>query len=165
MLLIKNGYIKTMAGDDIDCGYVLIGDDGLIAEVGEGECSVKCDEVIDAEGRIVSPGLVEAHCHCGYSGGTGSGFNECSDPITPNMRAIDALNPESDELDAAVKGGVTTVCTGPGSTNIIAGTFAAIKTSGIQGTRGFTGSAVVKNPPANAGDPGNGFDPLVRRIP
>lgn len=130
MLLIKNGYIKTMAGDDIECGYVLIGDDGLIAAVGAGECDVACDEVIDAEGRIVSPGLVEAHCHCGYSGGVGSGFNECTDPITPNMRAIDALNPESDELEAAVKGGITTVCTGPGSTNIIAGTFAAIKTAG-----------------------------------
>ena len=68
MLLIKNGYIKTMAGDDIESGYVLIGDDGLIAAVGSGECDVKCDEVIDAEGRIVSPGLVEAHCHCAYWG-------------------------------------------------------------------------------------------------
>jgi len=130
MLLIKNGYIKTMAGEDIERGYVLIGDDGLIADVGAGECSAKADEVIDAEGRIVSPGLVEAHCHCGYSGGAGSGFNESSDPITPNMRAIDGLNPEADDLLAAVKGGITTVCTGPGSTNIIAGTFAAIKTSG-----------------------------------
>lgn len=130
MLLIKNGYIKTMAGDDIERGYVLIGNDGKIAAVGAGVCRKKADEVIDAEGRIVSPGIVEAHCHIGYGGGTGSGFNECTDPFTPHMRAIDAIDPASSDLAIAREAGVTTVCTGPGSTNLIAGTFAAIKTAG-----------------------------------
>ena len=130
MLLIKNGYLKTMAGEDIERGYLLIGDDGKIAEVGAGDCKTPCDNVIDAEGRIVSPGIVEAHCHVGYGNGAGSGFNEYSDPFTPHMRVIDAIDPASEDLAAAVCGGVTTVCTGPGSTNLIGGTFAAIKTVG-----------------------------------
>ena len=130
MLLIKNGYIKTMCGDDIEHGYVLIGDDGKIAAVGEGVCRKKADTVIDAEGRIVSPGIVEAHCHIGYGNGVGSGFNEYSDPFTPHMRVLDAIDPYSDDLAVAREAGVTTVCTGPGSTNLIGGTFAAIKTAG-----------------------------------
>lgn len=130
MLLIKNGYIKTMAGDDIELGYLLIGDDGKIKAVGAGECSEQANTVIDAEGRIVSPGIVEAHCHIGYGNGVGSGFNEYTDPFTPHMSVIDAIDPYSDDLDTAAKAGITTVCTGPGSTNLIAGTFAAIKTVG-----------------------------------
>ena len=134
MLLIKNGYIKTMAGDDIERGYLLIGDDGKIAEVGAGDCSAEADEVIDAEGRIVSPGIVEAHCHIGYGNGAGSGFNEYSDPFTPHMSVLDAIDPYSDDLLDAVRGGITTACTGPGSTNLIGGTFAAIKTHGTRTT-------------------------------
>lgn len=130
MLLIKNGYIKTMVGEDIENGYVLIGDDGKIAAVGAGKCDTSADEVIDAEGRIVSPGIVEAHCHIGYGNGTGSGFNEYSDPFTPHMSVLDAIDPYSDDLADAVRGGITTACTGPGSTNLIGGTFAAIKTYG-----------------------------------
>lgn len=130
MLLIKNGYIKTMVGDDIERGYLLIGDDGKIADVGAGDCAAQADEVIDAEGRIVSPGIVEAHCHIGYGNGTGSGFNEYTDPFTPHMSVLDAIDPYSDDLLDAVRGGITTACTGPGSTNLIGGTFAAIKTHG-----------------------------------
>lgn len=134
MLLIKNGYIKTMAGEDIPSGYLLIGDDGKILKVGAGECECAAERVIDAEGRIVSPGIVEAHCHIGYGNGTGSGFNEYSDPFTPHMSVIDAIDPYSDDLLAAVRGGITTACTGPGSTNLIGGTFAAIKTHGTRVT-------------------------------
>ena len=130
MLLIKNGNIKTMAGIEYESGYVLIGDDGKIAEIGEGECRTPCDNIFDAEGRLVTPGLVEAHCHCGFGGGNGSGINEYSDQFTPQIRAIDGISPYSDDLKDATRGGITTVCTGPGSTNIIGGTFAAIKTAG-----------------------------------
>ena len=130
MLLIKNGYIKTMAGDDIPNGYVLIGEDGKISEVGAGDTKASAETVIDAEGRLVTPGLVEAHCHIGYSGGPGSAMNERVDPLTPHLRAIDGLNPADEFFPIALQGGVTTVCTGPGSTNIIGGTFAAIKTTG-----------------------------------
>ena len=130
MLLIKNGYIKTMAGADIDCGYVHIGEDGKIKAVGAGEPTVGAKTVIDAEGKLVTPGLVEAHCHIGYFGGPGASLNEITDPLTPQLRAIDGLNPADEDFPLAVKGGVTTACTGPGSTNIIGGTFAAIKTAG-----------------------------------
>ncbi len=133
MLLIQNGKIKTMAGSDIDCGYILIGDDGKIAEIGSGEYSGEVDTVIDAEGRLVTPGLVEAHCHVGFSGGVGSvgaGFNESCEPLTPEMRAIDGINPFDPNLLLAVSYGVTAVCTGPGSCNVVGGTFAAIKTVG-----------------------------------
>lgn len=130
MLLIKNGYVKTMAGADIENGCVLIGDDGKICAVGkdieapEGAC------VIDAERRLVTPGLVEAHCHIGLSDLSGNGHNESSSPITPEMRAIDGINPQNEVFKNAIKGGVTSVCTGPGSANIIGGTFAAIKCYG-----------------------------------
>ena len=66
MLLIKNGYVKTMAGEDIDGGAVLIGDDGKIIAVGrEVNLCEGADEVIDACGRLVTPGCIEAHSHVG----------------------------------------------------------------------------------------------------
>ncbi len=132
MLIIKNGNIKTMAGAEYERGYVVIDDNGKISMVGEGDCPVTCDTEIDAEGRLVTPGLVEAHCHLGTGGGVGSSFNESTDPFTPHMRAVDLLTPYSDDLKDAVEGGVTTVCTGPGSSNIIGGTFVAIKTAGTR---------------------------------
>ena len=64
MLIIKNGYIKTMAGADIPNGCVLIGDDGKIVAVGE-NLEAPGATVIDAQGRLVTPGCVEAHCHIG----------------------------------------------------------------------------------------------------
>ncbi|MBQ8583465.1 MAG: amidohydrolase family protein [Clostridia bacterium] len=133
MLLIKNGRIKTVADGDIPLGYILFGDDGRIAEIGSGEYTGDVSEVIDAEGRLVTPGLVEAHCHVGFSGGVGSvgyGFNESLEPLTPEMRAIDGINPFDESFSLSVSHGVTAVCTGPGSCNVVAGTFAAIKTVG-----------------------------------
>ena len=65
MLLIKNGYVKTMAGEDIQNGCVLIGDDGKIAEVGANIAAPENCTVVDAEGRLVTPGCVDAHCHIG----------------------------------------------------------------------------------------------------
>ena len=63
MLLIKNGHVKTMAGQEYDCGCVLIDDHGKIAAVGENVDAPADAEVIDAQGRLVTPGCVEAHCH------------------------------------------------------------------------------------------------------
>ncbi len=134
MLLIKNGYVKTMAGPDIENGYVLINDEGKIAEVGANYAGGEVENVIDAEGRLVTPGCVEAHCHTGLNGyamgWAGKDINESADPITPQMRAIDGINPMDESLALALRGGVTTACTGPGSANIIGGTFAAIKLAG-----------------------------------
>ena len=134
MLLIKNGHIKTMAGADIPCGCVLIGDDGKIAAVGAELTAPVGAEVIDAEGRLVTPGCVEAHCHLGLHSAAvrweGADYNESSNPITPHMRAIDGIDPFDEYLQTAVEHGVTTACTGPGSANVVGGTFAAIKLVG-----------------------------------
>ncbi len=130
MLFIKNGHLKTMAGDDIQNGCLLIGDDGKILNVGESINPPSGAEIIDAEGRLVTPGLVESHCHVGLYDLSGKDHNESTSPITPEMRAIDAINPQNTVFEDAVKGGVTSVCTGPGSANIIGGTFAAVKCYG-----------------------------------
>ena len=134
MLFIKNGYIKTMAGADIDNGCLLIGDDGKIAAVGADIVAPDGADVIDAEGRLVTPGCVEAHCHIGLDneaiGWEGRDYNEIVDPLTPQMRAIDSINPQDEAFGLAVQNGVTSACTGPGSANVVGGTFAAIKLTG-----------------------------------
>ena len=134
MLYIKNGYIKTMVGPDIEGGCILIGDDGKIAAVGK---DIPCPEgatVIDAQDRLVTPGCVDAHCHVGLDnqgmGWEGRDYNEIVDPITPQMRAIDSINPLDEAFPLGLQGGVTTVCTGPGSANVLGGTFVAVKTVG-----------------------------------
>ena len=134
MLLIKNGYIKTMAGDDIPAGSVLIGDDGKIVAVAQEIATPEGAQVIDAEGRLVTPGCVDAHCHIGLDneamGWEGMDYNEIVDPLTPQMRAIDSINPMDEAFGNAVRGGVTAACTGPGSANVVGGTFVAIKLHG-----------------------------------
>ena len=123
-----------MSGADIENGCILLGDDGKIAAIGAGLTAPAGAEIIDAEGRLVTPGCVEAHCHIGCAeeiiGDKGSDHNESSDPITPQLRAIDAIRPEDGRLADARRGGVTTLCTGPGSANVVCGTFAAIKPAG-----------------------------------
>ena len=134
MLLIKNGYVKTMAGGDIENGCVLIGDDGKIVAVGAELAAPEGVEVIDAGGRLVTPGCVEAHCHIGLDnegmGWEGHDYNEIVEPLTPQMRAIDSINPMDEAFENAIANGVTTACTGPGSANVVGGTFAAIKLCG-----------------------------------
>lgn len=135
MILIKNAKIYTMGKKGIlEKGSILL-EDNKILEVGT---NLKEDyaglEIIDAEGKIITPGLVEAHCHVGLHGDSSHmenvDYNETSSPITPQLRAIDAINPLSRNFKEAAKGGVTTIATGPGSANVIGGQFAAVKTYG-----------------------------------
>ena len=134
MLLIKNGYIKPMMGADLENGCVLTDDNGKIAAVGAYLEAPAGAEVIDAEGRLVTPGCVDAHCHIGLDnegmGWEGMDYNEITDPITPHMRAIDSINPMDEAFGLALQGGVTAACTGPGSANVLGGTFVAIKLHG-----------------------------------
>ena len=145
MLLIKNGYVKTMAGPDIPDGCVLIGDDGKITAVGTNLSAPENCQIIDAQGRLVTPGCVDAHCHIGLHneamGWEGMDYNEIVDPITPQMRAIDSINPMDESFALALQGGVTTASTGPGSANVVGGTFVAIK---LYGKR--VDNMIVKNP-------------------
>ena len=134
MLLIKNGHIKTMAGPELENGCVLIDDNGKIARVAQAIEAPEGAQVIDAEGRLVTPGCVDAHCHIGLDnegmGWEGRDYNEIVDPITPHLRAIDSINPMDEAFANALQGGVTTACTGPGSANVVGGTFVAIKLAG-----------------------------------
>ena len=131
MLLIKNGYVMTMAGDDIENGCVLIDDNGKIVAVGADLVAPEGAQVIDAEGRLVTPGCVEAHCHIGLRKTAlrweGSEINESSNPTTPQMRAIDGIDPDNEFFTDAIRGGVTTGAVGPGSANVVCGTFSVIK--------------------------------------
>lgn len=133
MLHIKNGLIYTMAGDMLENGSIII-HNGKIIEVGQ-NLDVPSDcETIDANGRMVTPGFVEAHCHIGLDetaiGFEGADYNERVDPITPHLRSIDGINPMDSALKLAYQAGVTTAVTGPGSANVVGGTVIAIKTYG-----------------------------------
>ena len=134
MLLIQNGYVKPMVGADIKNGAVLIGDDGKIIAVGKDIAAPAGAAVVDAGGRLVTPGCVEAHCHIGVHDQAlrweGSDVNERSEPLTPHLRAIDGIYPQDEMFTEAIAGGITTACTGPGSANVVGGTFAAIKLVG-----------------------------------
>ena len=145
MLFIQNGHIKTMAGPDIDNGCVLIGDDGTIIAVGADLEAPEGAQVLDAQGRLVTPGCVDAHCHIGLDneavGWEGHDYNEIVDPLTPQMRAIDSIYPQDESFGNAIRGGVTTACTGPGSANVVGGTFVAIKLSGNR-----VDNMIVKDP-------------------
>lgn len=101
--------------------------------------------VIDVSGKYVLPGFIDAHSHIGIYEEIyrleGDDANETSDPVTPHLRAIDAINMEDVAFDDAIKGGVTTVMTGPGSANVIGGQSVVMKTSART-----VDEAVVKNP-------------------
>ncbi|WP_234122700.1 amidohydrolase [Clostridium hydrogenum] len=133
MMLIKNGEVLTMAGKSYKKGCVLL-NDGKIVEVAENIKETLDMEVIDAEGCIVMPGIIEAHCHIGVheldKGFEGNDTNERTDPTTPQLRAIDAINPMDTSFREAVEAGITGVMTGPGSANVVGGQFVFMKTSG-----------------------------------
>lgn len=108
--------------------------DGIITALGEGAPQALEADAIDAEGKILLPGLIDAHSHLGMIGDAlgfeGDDVNEDSDPITPQMRALDAINPFDRGFAEARENGITTVLTGPGSANAIGGTLCAVKTAG-----------------------------------
>ncbi|MBS4538100.1 amidohydrolase [Clostridium sp. D2Q-11] len=133
MILIRNGNIHTMAGEMIEGGSILI-ENGKIKEVGKDIVATLDAEIIDAGGKIVLPGLIDAHCHVGLFessiGFEGDDGNEMTDPVTPQLRAIDGINPMDETLKEAYEAGVTSAATGPGSANVVGGQFALIKTYG-----------------------------------
>ena len=133
-MLIQNGVIHPMDGPVISRGFVDISE-GIIRGVGPMEaCPMPDGPVLDVKGGHVLPGLVDAHCHLGMFGDAqgfeGDDGNESTDPWTPQLQAVDAVNPLDRCFQEAREAGVTTVLTGPGSANPISGQFAALKTSG-----------------------------------
>ena len=134
MILIKNANLISMEDINYEVCDILI-KDGKIQGIGKfNKKDYKGYKVIDAKRRYVTPGLVDPHCHVGMMestiGWAGSDVNEITNPITPELRAIDGIKPHDECFKEALESGVTTVCTGPGSANIIGGTFCALKTKG-----------------------------------
>ncbi|TEB14945.1 hypothetical protein Psfp_02516 [Pelotomaculum sp. FP] len=133
MLALVGGRVITMAGPVIDRGTVLIDGDKITA-VMEGVIVPSGAEPVDVSGKVVMPGLIDAHNHVGIVEEIyreeGDDCNENTDPVTPHLRAIDAVNPSDLGFRDALAGGVTTVVTGPGSANIIGGEMVAMKTHG-----------------------------------
>ena len=131
-MLFKNATIYTMEQDPFVGDFRI--DKGVFTQVGTDLTPDVGEDVQDLNGLFVFPGLVESHCHLGMEETAirfeGDDVNEITDPITPNMRGIDGCNPMDETVELALKGGVTTVAAGPGSANVLGGTFFAYKTKG-----------------------------------
>lgn len=136
-MYIIGGRIKTMAGGDMEEGYIRIAD-GKIAEIGKRDemkiHPASHEKTLEIRNGLIMPGIIEAHCHMGITeekkGMEGDDCNETVNPITPYLRAIDAINTMDAAFDDAVRAGITSAMIGPGSSNVVGGQFAFLKTKG-----------------------------------
>ena len=144
--LIKNGLIHDAVHRGAYIADILLAG-GKIAAIGTDLTAPADAEIFDADGLDVYPGFVDAHTHIGLDGYgigyEGCDYNEMNDIWTPQLRAIDGINPRDPSLAIARKAGVTCVCTGPGSANVLGGTFLAMKTVGDR-----IDNMIVKDPVA-----------------
>lgn len=128
----KNGTIHTAVDPQPFTGDILIGG-GKILKIAS-HIDDDYEQLIEAAGLNIYPGFVEAHCHTGldgYGNGVpGQDTNEWNDPVVPQLRAIDGINPMDPCFEMAAKAGITCFATGPGSSDAIGGTFAAVKPMG-----------------------------------
>ena len=146
-ILIKNVTILTMDDENSRFfGWVLL-KNGKTDALGEGEPPA-CSEVLDGEGGVLTPGLIDIHSHIGlYEDGLGfegADGNEDTDPATPHLRALDGVNPFDRSFREALEAGVTAAAVSPGSANPIGGTFLAMKTAGSK----RIDKRIIKNPVA-----------------
>ena len=134
-MVIINGKILPMEGKNIESGFVRIKGKKIVelGEMSEYE-SQEEDKVLDVQGAWVLPGLIEAHAHIGITeekwGTIGDDCNEETLPVTPTLRAIDAVNPMDPAFHDAIEAGITSVMAGPGSANVVGGQFVFMKTQG-----------------------------------
>jgi len=132
ILVIINADIHTVAHREPIKGSILV-EDGKIAAIGQFEIPEKAD-TIDAAGASVYPGFIDPHTHLGVSeegmGWEGHDYNEMTDPVTSQLRALDAINPLDDGYREAAEAGITTVMSTPGSANILGGSTVVLKTGG-----------------------------------
>ena len=145
-MLLINAQIYTMGPlGFIKNGFVKI-NGSIIEDVGTMDnLNVEDEEILDMNGKYLYPGFIDAHTHLGMveNGLTfeGDDINEAVDPVTPNLRAIDAINPMDKCFAEALEAGVTAVITGPGSSNPIGGQMVAIKTYGTR-----VDNMIIKDP-------------------
>lgn len=133
MLALTGAKIMTMAGADIESGVILIRD-GKIAEVGDSVAVPRDCETMDMSGKTILPGFIDVHCHIGLiEEGTdvwNCDANEMTFPATPQVRALDAINPADIAFPDSRAAGFTTVLVTPGSGDVICGQSVVIKTWG-----------------------------------
>lgn len=145
MIFIKNATINTIT-EGIIIGNLLI-ENKKIKEIGSDIVAPLDAIVIDAKGCLVLPGFIDAHTHLGLweDGMATEGIdgNEQTDPITPQLNTIDAINPMDITFNEALKSGITSVCSTPGSANPIGGQAIALKTYGK-----IIDRMIIKNPVA-----------------
>jgi imidazolonepropionase-like amidohydrolase len=132
-LAIVGGRVLPIAGAPFEDGVVLLRD-GRIEAAGRDVRVPEGVERVDAAGKVVLPGLVDAHVHVGVhgegDGWAGQDTNELTDPVTPHVRVLDAINPADLGFADAVAGGVLTLNVNPGSGNPIGGQTAAVRSAG-----------------------------------
>ena len=132
-MLIKNGTIHDAIHEAPYAADIAV-ENGKIVNIAPNLAPKAGEEVIDAAGKQVFPGMVDAHSHVGIDdfglGNAGKDFNEKTNCATPELRAIDSFFPQDKGVRLTLESGVTTVCTGPGSSNAIGGTFITVKTYG-----------------------------------
>ena len=131
---IQNGILLTMEGGRFENGYVEF-ENGKITAFGDmADAPAYSGETFDAEGGYILPGLIDAHTHIGIGEEglrwEGIDYNEITDPVTPQLRAMDGFNPFDTAIEKAAAGGVTTAGVSPGSANVIGGQITAIKLRG-----------------------------------
>lgn len=143
MIYITNAKIFTGTGEIIEGSFIV--KDGKFAEIGPSIAIPKGAEVIDVSGKIITPGLIDVHTHLGVHeegvGQPGQDFNEVSSESTPQVRAIDGINPQEQGFSDARGFGVTTVQIMPGSANVVGGEMTVVKTVGT-----VVDDMIVKNP-------------------
>ncbi len=144
-MIIRNGQLFIAEEGFVTKDIEFI--DGEITRIGERLDNPKDEEEYDAQGKYVLPGFIDAHSHIGLFNEAmrweGEDGNEGSDPVTPDVQGIDGINPFDPGFKNALEGGVTTACTGPGSANVIGGTFATISLYGD-----VVDKMIIQNPAA-----------------
>lgn len=134
-MYIIGGKILTMTGEEIPEGIIHV-QNGKIVEIGTRDNVIiqPKEQVLVAKDSLIMPGIIEAHCHMGITeekkGMEGDDCNETVNPLTPYLRAIDAINSMDAAFDDAVRAGITAAMIGPGSSNVVGGQFALLKTKG-----------------------------------
>lgn len=130
MLALTRARIFTVTNGIIEDGTIIV-KDGKIDQVGKDVKIPKGIPVYDLAGKSITPGFIDAHCHVGVfnegTGEIGNDGNDCSNPLAPHLKAADGIYTDDEAFRDALEHGVTTLCIGPGSANVIGGQMALVK--------------------------------------